>query len=113
MNSPAICAATSSRCAISENAIVRSPSTRVVSKCDSEQARAEEAKTGNGYSEETVRIGTLRLDTLELIAYGTRVHDRTPASNETPRQVQLDSLRRLAESGRVSATRTQTDEYQN
>src|SRR6266436_8273169 len=24
-------------------------------KCDSEQARAEEAKTGNGYSEETVR----------------------------------------------------------
>ncbi len=31
---------------------------------------------------------------------------------ETPRQVQLDSLRRLAESGRVSATRTDTGDYQ-
>jgi hypothetical protein len=31
---------------------------------------------------------------------------------ETLRQVQLDSLRRLAESGRVSATRTDTGDYQ-
>src|SRR5260370_23497834 len=31
---------------------------------------------------------------------------------ETPRQVQLDSLRRPAESGRVSATRTDTGDYQ-
>ena len=29
--------------------------THRLGKCDSEQARAEEAKTGNGYSEETVR----------------------------------------------------------
>jgi hypothetical protein len=31
---------------------------------------------------------------------------------ETPSQVQLDSLRRLAESGGVSATRTDTGDYQ-
>src|SRR5258707_15711227 len=31
---------------------------------------------------------------------------------ETPRQVQLDSLRRLAETGRGSATRTDTGDYQ-
>ena len=32
---------------------------------------------------------------------------------ETLRQVQLDSLRRLAESGRVSATRIDTGDYQS
>src|SRR6266481_1502504 len=33
-------------------------------------------------------------------------------AGQTPRQLQLDSLRRLAESGRVSATRTDTGDYQ-